>query len=108
MLGILGWLVVGLYMLLVVRGGYNCSKSHISEEKVHDFQQTLKNACSNLKVYLFLQKDMKMNLSSKSEKTGLSVWVWGECDKDQGSNICRVSKHCTPIRQMDFIISLSK
>jgi len=93
MLGIFGWFIIGLYMLPMVKGGYNCSKSHILEEKADDFRETLKHASSNLKVYLFSQKDMKMNLSSKSEKTGLFVWVWGECDKDQGSDVCRVSKH---------------
>lgn len=90
--GILGCLVVWISMLPVVRGGYNCSKSHILEENADDFRENLKHACADLRIYLFTQKDMKMNLSAKSDKTSLSVWVWGECDKDKSEDVCRVSR----------------
>lgn len=90
-MAVVGWVVVFFWLVPVVRGDYNCSKSHIMDSQMDDFKENLKHAVANLNVWLYQQKDRKLNLTATSEKTNLMVWLWGECDPSDTSDSCRVS-----------------
>lgn len=86
-----GWIVVFFWLLPVVRGDYNCSKSHVLDSVLEDFKDNMKHAILSLNVYLVTHKDYKLNLTATSEKTKLMVWLWGECDPSDTDDSCRVS-----------------
>ena len=91
-MAVVGCIVVFSFWLVpVVRGDYNCSKSRIQDSLMDDFKENLKHASANLNVWLYQQQDHKMNLTATSEKTNLVVWMWGECDPSDTSDSCRVS-----------------
>ena len=86
-----GWIVILFWFMPVVKGDYNCSKSHINLATNEDFMDNLKHAIAELNVNLYTQKDYKLNLTATSDQTNLAVWLWGQCDPSVTSDVCRVS-----------------